>query len=124
MLTSYPIKINNTVIPFPDSWQVNPIKTSSEFETEDARRIKVVRRTTRMSVSASFTVTSRWLKKFDTWRRSDSLSVRFYDPFMGNYNEFTMDIEDNSFNYSLINGSKRVKNTDGLYTLSFNLEEF
>lgn len=124
MLRNFPIKINNVAIPFPDSWSENPIKTSSEFETEDGHRIKTVKRVTRLSISASFTVSSRWLEKFETWRRDPSLTVMVYDPFNHNYNAHTMDIADDSFSYSLIKGSERASNTNGLYKLSFDLEEF
>lgn len=124
MLTSYPIKINNTPIPFPDSWQENPIKTSREFETEDGHRIKTVKRVTRLSISASFTVSSRWLKKFKQWRKEPTLSVYVYDPDNNGYQAYIMDIADDSFSYSLIKGSERASNTNGLYKLSFDLEEF
>lgn len=124
MLSSYPIKINNTAIPFPDSWEENPEKLSNEFETEDGGRIKIVRRTSRLSVNASFTVTSRWLKKFQQWRNANTLSVQMYDPSNNGYQAHTMDIADDSFTYDLIPNSKRVKNTNGLYHLSFTLEEF
>ena len=112
MLTSYPIKINNTPIPFPDSWSENPIKISSEFETEDGHRIKTVKRVTRLSISASFTVSSRWLKKFKQWRKESTLSVYVYDPDNNGYQAYIMEISDDSFSYSLIKGSERASNTN------------
>ena len=124
MLTSYPIKINNTPIPFPDSWDEKPVKLSSEFETEDGSRIKIIRRVSRLSISASFTVSSRWLKKFKQWRKENTLSVYVYDPDNNGYQAHTMEISDDSFSYSLIKGSERARNTNGLYKLSFDLEEF
>ena len=37
---------------------------------------------------------------------------------------YTMEILDDSFSYNLIKNSKRMKNTEGLWRLSFDLEEF
>lgn len=124
MLTSYPIKINDTAIPFPDSWEETPKKLASEYETEDGHRIKNVIRVSRHSISASFTVSSSWLKKFMLWRASNSVTVKVYDPSNNGYQSHTMDIADDSFTYELIKGSKRLRNTNGLYRLSFTLEEF
>lgn len=124
MLTSYPIKIDNVSIPFPDSWEETHKRLASEFETEDGHRIKKVIRGSRLSVSASFTVSSSWLKKFMTWRAANSLTVYIYDPTNNGYQSHTMDIADDSFTYELIQGSKRLRNTNGLYRLSFTLEEF
>ena len=52
MLTSYPIKINNTAIPFPENWEENPKKISNEFATEAGGRKKIEIRNKRLSVSA------------------------------------------------------------------------
>ena len=124
MLTSYPIKINNTAIPSPDSWEENPRKISNEFMMENGGRKKIGVRTTLMSISASFTVSSRWLKKFESWRDDETLTVSIYDALTNAYVNYTMEITDDSFSYNLIKNSKRLRNTEGLWRLSFELEEF
>ena len=124
MLTSYPIKINNTAIPFPDSWEENPRKVSTEFMMENGGRKKIGIRNKLMSISAAFTVSSRWLKKFEEWRDASTLTVSIYDALTSAYVNYTMEITDDSFSYSLIKDSKRMANTEGLWRLSFELEEF
>ena len=124
MLTSYPIKINNTAIPFPDSWEENPRRVSNEFMTEAGNRKKINIRNKLMSISASFTVSSRWLKKFETWRDASTLIVSIYDAQTTAYKDYTMEIMDDSFSYNLIKNTKRLSNTEGLWRLSFDLEEF
>lgn len=124
MLTSYPIKINNTAIPFPDSWEENPRKISNEFMMENGGRKKIGVRTTLMSISASFAVSSRWLKKFESWRDDETITVSIYDALTNAYVNYTMEITDDSFSYNLIKNSKRLRNTEGLWRLSFELEEF
>ena len=124
MLTSYPIKINNESIPFPDSWQENPEKISNGFEMENGGRKTIIVRTSRLSISANFTVSSRWLGKFKQFRDANSLTVSIYDADANNYANHTMEIVPESFAYDLIKNSKRVNNTNGLWRLSFELEEF
>lgn len=124
MLSSYPIEINNEAIPFPDTWSENPKKIASQFETEDGHRKVIVKRTGRLAVSASFTVSSRWLKKFMAWRDATSLVLSVYDAKINSYHNYTVDIDPDSFTYELIRHSERVKNTEGLYRLSFDMEEF
>lgn len=124
MLSSYPIKINNEAIPFPDSWNENPKKIASQFETESGHRKVLVQRTGRLAISARFTVSSRWLKKFMQWRDAASFTLSKYDAVTGAYTTHTMDIDPESFSYDLVRHSELVKNTEGLYYLSFDMEEF
>jgi len=124
MLTSYPYQINNVSIPFPTVWDETPKRIQSEFETEAGGRKVIKARSARLRVSASFTVSSRWLKKFMLWRDEDSLTVGIYDARTGSRQTHTMDISAESFTYSFIPGTQRMSNTDGLYELSFEMEEF
>lgn len=124
MLTSFPILMASKEVPFPDSWQENPQRVSNSFEMENGGRKKIGIRTKLMSISASFTVTSRWLEYFQYLRDQSSFVVSIYDAQVGGYQNYVMEITDDSFSYDLIKNSKRVKNTDGLWRVSFDLEEF
>ena len=124
MLSSYPTTINNEVIPYPDTWEENPKKKSNTFETEAGGIQKIITRTSRLCVSCSFTVTSRWLKKFMEYRNANSLTVNIYDPVLNAMASHTMFIDDESFVYERIKDSRYVTNTNGLYKLSFDMEAF
>lgn len=124
MLTSYPIKINSVAIPFPETWSEKPQKVSHEFSMENGHRKKTEVRNNLLSISASFKVSSRWLKKFEIWRDMYTLTVSIYDAETGAYKDHTMEITDDSFSYNLVKDSKRMANTEGLWALSFELEEF
>lgn len=124
MLSSYPTTINNEVIPYPDTWEENPKKKSNTFETEAGGIQKIVTRTSRLCVSCSFTVTSRWLKKFMGYRDANSLTVSIYDAKNEVMTSHTMFIDDDSFVYERIKDSRYVTNTNGLYKLSFDMEAF
>ena len=123
MLTTYPIKINNVTIPFPDSWSETPMKAGNRFETEDGGIRQIITRTKRLTASASFTVTSRWLKNFMTYRDANTLSVDIYDPVSGSSVNHTMFIVYDSFTYELIPEFRHASGTEGLWKLSFDLEE-
>lgn len=121
---AYPIIMNGEQIPFPDSWDENPKKISNTFETEAGTIRKIITRSSRMGISASFTVTDRWLKKFKALRDLSGFSVRVFDATANGYQQINMFIDDDSFQYSLITASRYENGTTGLYKLSFDLEEF
>lgn len=124
MLSEYPIKINDVVIPFPDRWEETPHKIANNFETEAGGRVQLEVRNCRLSVSGEWTVSHRWLKKFMQYRDLNAITIRMYDAVTGDYKSHVMSITEDSFRYSLIDGSKRVKNTEGLWRVSFEAEEF
>lgn len=121
---AYPIIMNGEQIPFPDSWDENPKKISNTFETEAGTIRKIITRSSRMGISASFTVTDRWLKKFKALRDLSGFAVRVFDATANGYQQINMFIDDDSFQYSLIMASRYENGTTGLYKLSFDLEEF
>lgn len=123
MLKDYPYKINGTVIPYPDSWRQNPQKLANDFQTEDGRTQRIIIRDSKLTIDASFTVTSFWLKKFLQYRESDAVVVSAYDPVTDAYATYTCFIEDDSFSYDMIPASRYAQNTNGLYKLSFTLQE-
>lgn len=124
MYRHFPILIESTSIPFPDSWEETAQKITTEFETENGHRKLVVVRSARMSFRGTFTVTNRWLKKFRTWRNMDAVGLSVYDAKTDAYKTYTVSFREDSFRYTLIKGSERMTLTDGLYNLSFELEEF
>lgn len=124
MYKDFPIMINGTAIPFPDSWEEAPNKIVNNFDTESGGRKQLVIRNSRLRATGSWTVSSRWLKNFLQWRDANTLTVRIYDARTGGYVSHTMGIIEDSFQYALIPESKLAQNTTGLYRLSFEIEEF
>lgn len=124
MLNSYPTQINGEVIPFPDTWAEKPQKIINQFETEAGGLKHIVVRSSRLAVDASFTVTNRWLKKFLQYRNENTLTVAIYDAIANATAQHTMFIVGDSFSYELVHDSRYMNNTNGLYKLSFTIEEF
>ena len=124
MLNSYPVTINGDVIPYPDTWEETPKKLTNTFETESGHVRKIVVRGSRLSVTCTFTVSSRWLRKFMEYRDADSLTVGIYEPRSEVMGTYTMFIDDETFRYERIPESRYAQNTNGLYRLQFDMEAF
>ena len=128
MYNSFPIMVQRTggsyeEIPFPDSWNEAPVKDSQTFKTEDGSIRKIQIRARRLKISASFTVTNRWLKKFEQYQYDKTIKVKVYDADSSSYLEHTMFIDDESFRADLVTASRYASGTDGLWKVSFDLEE-
>ena len=117
-----PIRFDNNEIIFPLSWDVNPVKSKDTYETEAGTEIDVVRRTGRLSITASFKCTSAWLQFFARFREMDSFTLTLYDPLTETDDEHTVRMD--NFSYSLVHKSQDLTVTNGVWEVIFDLEEF
>ena len=124
MLTSYPTMFNSTQIPKPDSWEETVEKVVNNFQTESGHRATIVVRSHRLKASGTWTVSSKWLKTFQEFLILNSFTMKLYTAIDQARDDYTVSIQEDSFRYELIKGSERVAGTDGLYRLSFDIEEF
>lgn len=121
--SDYPIKINNTPIPFPNVWNEIPEVVENAMTTEAGKDVIDVLRVDKLTVNASFDVSSAWLATFKGWANSMSvLKVKIYDPVTDAYVERDMRIR--NFNNPLVKHSQRNSGTVGLWTVTFDLIEF
>ena len=122
MLSDYPIKINNEVIPEPLSWQEDSGVIESVNETEAGTDLILITRYDKLTVSCSFQCSHRWAKKFKEYSKENILAVSLYDVLDENYKIRNMRIRD--YKASLIENSWRTPGTNGLWDVSFSLIEF
>lgn len=122
MLKDFPIILDGLEIPKPTQWDEtsNVIETTSQ--TEAGTDMSIVVRTDKLSVSAGFTCRSRWAQRFAVMRDKDSVVLQEYDIKVGGYKSRKVRIRD--FSSSRLSNSEKVENTDGVYSISFTLEEF
>ena len=120
--SSYPTKINGTDVFAPDSWTVTPAVVETEFQTEAGTDEVIVTRYDKVTISAKYTASAKWLKLFQGWATTASLTVKYYDPISEGYSTRTMRMR--NFKYVLIQGSDALTTSLGLYTVSFDLIEF
>ena len=91
-------------------------------ETEAGTDQVIVTRYDKLSVSASFQCSSTWAGKFKTYSKQDSITVSLYDIETHAYKNRSMRLR--SFKAVPAQNSERNRGTDGLWTVSFTLEEF
>ena len=122
MLSEYPIYFDETKLFTPESWEESYAVVESTNQTEAGTDQVIVTRYDKLSVSASFQCSSRWAATFATFRDKDSIQVKLYDLKTQDYKTRTMRIR--NFKSAPEKNSEKTKGTNGLYTVSFDLEEF
>lgn len=122
-LNDYPTKINNTPIPVPIEWSENSSVVENAMTTEAGTDVVDVLRVDKLTVTASFDVSSAWLATFKGWANSTSaLAVKIYDPVTDAYIERSMRIR--NFVSNLVQNSDNTSGTIGLWNVTFDLIEF
>lgn len=121
MLSEYPIKIENVAIPFPSEWTENSNVVENTGRSEAGTDISIVTRYDKLSIRCRFTVLSEWAQKFKQWSFMDVLALTRYEPSTGEYDVRTVRIR--NFSASLKRNSHKLKVTNGVWEVSFVLEE-
>ena len=122
-LNDYPIQINNTNIPVPTTWTETSEVIEVANTTEAGTDIIDIARVDKLTVNASFDVSSSWAKQFKTWaNETTKLTVKIYDPVTEAYVTRYMRIR--NYMSNLVKNSDKNSNTIGLWQVSFDLIEF
>lgn len=122
MLSDYPVKINNVELFPANKWDEDSEVVENVQTSEAGTDITTVARYDKLAVSAEYRCHSPWLGKFKAWSKADTLTVQIYDPVTDKYMSRTMRMR--NFKTSLIEFSEKVKDTQGIWNVSFTLEEF
>ena len=122
MLSEYPIYFDDVKLFTPESWEESYAVIENTNQTEAGTDQVIVTRYDKLSVSASFKCSSRWAAKFAEFRDKDSIQVKLYDLKTQDYKTRTMRMR--NFKTGPEKNSEKTKGTNGLYTVSFDLEEF
>lgn len=122
-LKDYPVQINNTIIPAAKTWDESPEVVENVNTTEAGTDVVDVLRVDKLTVNASFDVSSTWLGTFKGWANSTSaLTVKIYDAVTDGYVTRYMRIR--NFTPHRVENSGNTSGTIGLYNLTFDLIEF
>lgn len=122
MLKDYPTIINNIQLFPPDKWEETSEVVEETYQTEAGTDQASVTRYDKLAVDAQYRVNSEWLKQFKMWAKVDSLDVSIYDATANGYTNRVMRMR--GFKASPVEWSERMKDTDGIWNISFSLEEF
>lgn len=123
-LKSYPESINNVTLPNePTSWSTRRDVVENVGTTEAGTDVVDLMRVGKLTITASYNVSSDWLVRFEGWADETSpLSVKLYDPATSAY--IIKDMRMRNFTSDYVNYSKNTSGTLGLYVVSFDLIEF
>ena len=122
-LNNYPVVINAVNLPVATSWNETAEVVENVNTTEAGTDVTDILRVDKLTVNASFDVSSTWLGTFKGWANSTSkLTVKIYDSVTDAYVTRYMRIR--NFNYNLVQYSDRTNGTIGLWTVTFELIEF
>lgn len=122
-LNTYPVQINNTDLPVAISWNETAEVVENANTTEAGTDIVDILRVDKLSVNASYDVSSAWLATFKGWANSTSkLTVKIYDSVSDGYLTRYMRIR--NFTANLVQHSDKNSGTIGLWNVTFDLIEF
>lgn len=123
MLKNYPIKINNTEIPYYEDIGINYERKKETYITESGVETDIVLTASKKAVIQYSTICKEWrVATFNAFADQYSLEVKYYDPSTRAYVTKTMRMED--YSVKLLKGSEDLAVTNGIYEVSFTLREF
>lgn len=119
--TTHPYLFNSTEILYPITWDESFAEIENVQQSEAGTDIVSVRRSDKLSVSASFKVNTTWLTTLKSFKSLDSFTLSRYDGTTEGYDTRTVRMR--NFSQKRIRWSETA--VDGsLWEVSFNLEEF
>lgn len=118
----YPTKFNNTEVLWALSWSETSNVVEQTFLTEAGTDKVALTRVDKLSISASYKCTDAWVAIFGEFSRMPSFTLTRYNPSLGEYEDRTVRMRE--FTYKLVPKSQDLTVTEGVWEVSFNLEEF
>lgn len=122
MLKEFPVIINGTELFPSNKWEESSNVVENVYETEAGTDQVAVTRYDKLSISAQYRCHTKWMGIFKQWANSDGLTVKIYDAQANGYKSRTMRMR--GFKSMLIEFSEKVVDTNGVWDVSFSLEEF
>lgn len=121
---NYPIILNNVEYDYLKALSVSLADSVVTHETESGKQEDVSTRRGRKSIVISGTVLQPLLTQLLALEYLDEFMAEIYDPALDDYDTMTVRIGAGTMRYSLKEKSARLRTTNGVWNVSFNLEEF
>jgi len=122
ILKNYPIKINNTSIPFSGSMSENYDTIENVNQSEAGTDVRQVTRVNKLTLGISYTMLSSFIPTLEGWRDSlTALTVQIYDFPTSAYKERSMVMR--NYKKNLKENSQDLAVTTGIWKVSFDLIE-
>lgn len=120
----YPIVLNNVNYPYLKALNTGLNDYVTTHETEGGTQEDVSVRRGRKSISISGVVLQPLLANLLSLQDLDEFEAKIYDPALDGYATMDVRIAPSSMKYGLKEKSAKLRTTNGVWTVSFTLEEF
>lgn len=121
---NYPIILNNVEYKYFKMWNTTRNDYVTTHETEAGTQEDVVTRKGRLSISVSVTCLQPLLASLLSLADMDEFEAKIYNPATDDYDTIDVRIGAGSMSYNLKTGSADLSAVNGVYEVSFTLEEF
>ena len=121
MLADYPIYFDEDEVLRPTDWSEDFSVVEKVNKTEAGTDIRVVTRYDKMTADATFYVTDKWAKFFKTYSQKPSFTLKKYDVLTEGYEERQVVLR--GLKIERLQKSEKIVVSNGLYAVSFKLEE-
>ena len=122
VLKNYPIKINNTAIPFSGSMEEKYETIETVNTSEAGTDIVQVERLGKLTLSISYKILSSWISTFEGWAFDNTYkTVNIFDFTTSAYKSHNMRMR--NYSKKLVKYSEELTATTGIWEVSFELVE-
>ena len=121
---NYPIVLNNVEYKYFKTWNTKRNDVVTTHVTESGTQEDVITRKGRKSISVSVTCLQPLLANLVALADLDEFEAKIYDVANSQYDTITVRIGTGSMSYSLKQRSADLDAVNGVWTVSFTLEEF
>lgn len=114
------IQINNEWLPEPNGdIDITPEKEKTEKATEAGTTYVTVTRPTKLTITASWSLSGDWAEKFRAWQAETTVKVKIYYPYATTLTEYTCQLEMKEKQITKARGQV----TGGLYEVAVEMTE-
>ena len=120
--TDYPTFFDETQMLLPLTWDEQSEVIEEVNKTEAGTDVVDVSRYDKLKISASYRCTDEWAKTFKEFSKKNVIAVKRYDILSQEYE--TRNMRMRGFKATLKHYSDRIAFTNGVWEMSFTLEEY
>lgn len=121
---NFPIILNGEEYKYFKTWDISRNDYVNTHDTEGGTQEDVVTRKGRRSIGVTVTCLQPLLAKLIALSELDEFNARIYEPAINDYVTILVRVGAGSMSYSLKEKSARLTTTNGVWSVSFTLEEF
>lgn len=121
---NYPIVLNGVEYPYFKTWNITRDGSVDTHVTEGGKQEDVTTRKGRHSIGVTVTCLQPLLAQLISLDELDEFQAKIYDAAIDDYATILVRVAPSSMSYSLKEKSANLKTVNGVYSVTFRLEEF